>query len=302
MGFRTVEISKPSEVHIVQGQLEVTQSDKVVTVPVEDIQQITMIGSSIRLSSKDLSMLVNEKITITTLDNSYLPTAIVIPFEGNARQSKVMHAQVALSKKFYGELWLQIIKQKILNQQKCLFLLNIDSSNDLLKTLENLTIRNVDQREAIAAKNYFQSLFNNEYTRDSESPMNAKLNYGYAIVRSTIIRRVVGLGFHPTFGIHHNSQLNAFNLADDLIEPFRPIVDLCAYHLEGKEVRLSKAERKALTQVLHHACLINGKKSSVIYAIEELCYALKRIVLDRNLDKLPLPSILPIELIEEIKE
>ena len=302
MGFRTVEISKPSEVHIVQGQLEVTQSDKVVTVPVEDIQQITMIGSSIRLSSKDLSMLVNEKITITTLDNSYLPTAIVIPFEGNARQSKVMHAQVALSKKFYGELWLQIIKQKILNQQKCLFLLNIDSSNDLLKTLENLTIRNVDQREAIAAKNYFQSLFNNEFTRDSESPMNAKLNYGYAIVRSTIIRTLVGLGFHPTFGIHHNSQLNAFNLADDLIEPFRPIVDLCAYHLEGKEVRLSKAERKALTQVLHHSCLLEGKKTSVVYAIEELCYVLKRIVLDREVDQLPLPIILPIEFIEEIKE
>ena len=247
MGFRTVEISELSEIHIVRGQLEVTQTDKVVTVPVEDIQQITMMGSSIRLSSKDLSMLVNEKTTITTLDNYYLPTTIVIPFEGHARQSKMMHAQVVLSKKFYGELWLQIIKQKILNQQKCLSLINMESSDNLTNSLDSLTIRNVDQREAIVAKKYFQALFNNEYTRDSEIPMNAKLNYGYAIVRSAIIRSLVGLGFHPTFGIHHNSQLNAFNLADDLIEPFRPIVDLCAYQLEDKEVRLSKAERKALT-------------------------------------------------------
>jgi len=111
MPFRTVEITKPSEIHIKFGQLEIIQEEKII-IPIEDLYQITTIGPNIRLSTMDLSILSQNNISIMTLDDKYLPTAIVLPFSGNCRQSKLMHAQVEHSREKYLSLWKQIIKRK----------------------------------------------------------------------------------------------------------------------------------------------------------------------------------------------
>ena len=125
--------------------------------------------------------------------------------------------------------------------------------------------------------------------------MNSRLNYGYAVVRSAIARKLVATGFHPTFGIHHNSQLNPFNLADDLIEPYRTMVDLVAHQNINSNVQLSSAERRALAQVLHNACIIDGTKVNVLSAIDIMVESLKRIILDGSDEKLKLPIVIPIE-------
>lgn len=132
--------------------------------------------------------------------------------------------------------------------------------------------------------------------------MNSRLNYGYAIVRSAIARALVCAGFHPAFGIHHNNQLNAFNLADDLIEPYRAMVDQVAYYIFGPNERLNKAERKELSGILYNACLIEGTKVNLISAIELMCESLRRIVLDGSAEELQLPTILAIEKMEDITE
>lgn len=163
-----------------------------------------------------------------TLDDKYLPTAIVLPFEGHARQSKLMHAQVNMTGEKCLELWIQIIKQKIGNQSRALSIMGLNGVEEIAKYVGSVNEQDVDYNESLAAKEYFE-FYHEGLNRRIEDPINSRLNYGYAVVRSAIARKLVATGFHPTFGIHHDNQLNAFNLADDLIEPYRAIVDLVAH-------------------------------------------------------------------------
>ena len=112
----------------------------------------------------------------------------------------------------------------------------------------------------------------------------------------------MSIGCHPAFGIHHNNQLNALNLADDLIEPFRPIVDLNAYAHFGSGERLSKSERMALAHTLHNAYIVNGVKVNILHAIELMTESFKRLILHKTSEPLALPEILPVESMEGITE
>lgn len=235
------------------------------------------------------------------LDDKYLPTAIVLPFEGHARQSKLMHARVTISSDAYLELWFQIINQKVSNQAKALSIMGMKGAENISKYLERITLENIDATEAVAAKEYF-SYYHEGLNRRGEYPINSRLNYGYAIVRSSIARSLVAAGFHPTFGIHHNSQLNAFNLADDLIEPYRAMVDILAHNNIGSNIQLTKNERREIAHVLHNACMVDGIKVNVMSAIDMMVESLKRIILDNSKEKLILPTVLPIESMEGITE
>lgn len=113
---------------------------------------------------------------------------------------------------------------------------------------------------------------------------------------------MLATGFHPAFGIHHDSQLNAFNLADDLIEPYRAIVDLIAHENIGSNIQLSKTERRELAHVLHNACIVDGMKINVMSAIDIMVESLKRIILENTNEKLKLPVIIPTEDMEGITE
>lgn len=301
MGFRTLEIGHAAEIHVKEGQLEVATEEGTIYVPIEDLNQIMVHGANIRLSTMDLSILSQNKVALMTLDERYLPTAIVLPFEGHARQSKLMHAQVNTSSEKYLELWIQIIKQKISNQSRALSIMGLDGAEKIAEYVLEVNDENVDYSESLAAKEYF-SYYHEGFNRRTEDPINSRLNYGYAIVRSAIARKLVSTGFHPTFGLHHDSQLNAFNLADDLIEPYRPMVDLVAHNNIAANVQLTKSERKELAHVLYNACIIDGVKVNIMSAIDIMVESLKRIILDESKETFKLPVIIPIESIEGITE
>ncbi len=301
MGFRTLEISSQAEIHIQSGQLQVTTEKGMIQIPVEDLSEILVHGAGIRLSTMDLSILSQNKVALVTLDDRYLPTSIVLPFEGHSRQSKVMHAQISASEDLYESIWMQIIHRKIKNQGKTLMILNRDGAEKVYKYAENITPESVDYCEALAAKVYFEN-YHDGLNRRIDDPINSRLNYGYAVVRSAIARKLVATGFHPTFGIHHDSQLNAFNLADDLIEPYRAMVDLVANDNIGTNIRLSKEERKSLAHVLHNACIVDGVKVNVLTAIDLMVESLRRIILDDSGESLKLPAVIPLESMEGITE
>lgn len=301
IGFRTIDICSNAEIHIKDGQLLVTTEEGTASIPVEDISQVLLHGANIRLSSMDLSILAREKVAVMTLDDKYLPMAIVLPFNGHSRQSKLMHAQVSFSADAYGQLWLAIIRKKIRNQSRVLSILGLDGAEKVAAFADKIDNENVDYIEAQAAQEYF-SCFHEGLNRRVDDPVNSRLNYGYAVVRSSIARSLVAAGFHPTFGIHHNNQLNAFNLADDLIEPFRAIVDLTAHSNIGSNVRLSKTERYAMAHVLHHACLFDETKVSVLAMIDMMVESLKRIMLDGTGEELAMPVVIPIEDMEGVTE
>ena len=193
------------------------------------------------------------------------------------------------------------MKEKQGNQARALPILGLDGTEIVAAYATNIDIKNVDSKESCAAKDYF-SHYHDGLNRRTDDPINSRLNYGYAVIRSSIARNVVAAGFHPAFGIHHNNQLNPFNLADDLIEPFRPMVDLVAHKNIGANERLTKAERYFLAGTLYNACIINGTKINILTAITEMCKSLKRIIYDDSDEQLRLPTILPIERIEGVTE
>ena len=301
MAFRTLEITKPTEIHIKNNQLELTQESGQVYIPIEDLAVIMTIGPDIRLSTKDLSILTDNHVVVITFDNKYSPTALVLPFEGNARQSQLIHRQVGFGDENYRKLWFQIIKQKISNQSRVLSLLGFSGTEKVGAYAEKLTLDNIDSSESLAAKEYFQ-FYHKGLNRRSNDPVNSRLNYGYAVVRSAIARAIAAIGCHPAFGIHHDNQLNAFNLVDDLIEPFRPMVDLVAHNYIDSNEKLSKIERAALARILHNSCLVNGSKLSVLYAIELMSESYKRIIIHESKEELILPTVIQFERIDGITE
>ena len=154
MRFRTLEISHAAEIHIKEGQLEITTDDGIAVVPIEDLNQIMVHGANIRLSTMDLSILSQNKVALMTLDDRYLPTAIVLPFEGHARQSKLMHAQINTTHEKYMELWIDIIKQKISNQSRALSIMGLDGAERIAEHVATVDEENVDYCESLTAKEY----------------------------------------------------------------------------------------------------------------------------------------------------
>lgn len=294
MAFRTVEITNQSELHIKDSQLSISQENRTILVPLEDINHIICHGPDIRLSTMALSRLVSSGIILITLDEKYLPTAMVFPFEGNTRCSLVLKKQIEFSKNNYKKLWYQIIKTKIINQQRVLAILNKKGYEEIEKYISILNLENIDKLEALTANIYFQHYFPGLNRRET-LPINSKLNYGYSILRTAIAKFIVVAGFNASLGIHHNNQYNTFNLVDDLIEPFRPILDLIAIDTEGDSIKLNKQQRSNLSRVLFSKCLINDYKSSVLFAIEQMVESLKRIIVEDSDEELKIPYVLPVE-------
>lgn len=164
-----------------------------------------------------------------------------------------------------------------------------------------ITADGIDAMEANAARDYFHYLHPG-LNRRNDDPVNSCLNYGYAVLRNAIIRALLLAGFQPAFGLHHDNHLNAFNLADDLIEPWRAMVDLIALPDPGTSTVLSRTKREKLAMVLHHACLMDGTKRSVLSGIEEMVGSLRNRIVSDNAGDLKLPIVLPEEVIDAIKE
>lgn len=300
MGFRTLEIRHPADLHVSAGQLSIEQESGKVVIPLEDLTTLVCIGANIRLSTLGMAQMARHGITVLMIDNSYKPAAILLPVESNARQALVMHQQVDLDKKCKNALWRMIIRQKIENQARALSILGLSGMKDVMVFANELNGENIETIEALAAKTYF-SFFHPGLNRRNADAMNSCLNYGYGVVRNALIRAIVLSGLQPAFGLHHSNQLNAFNLADDLIEPWRPMVDLIACSVVETNVLLTKKQRYELAHVLHNACVIEGKKMTVLSGIDSMVDSLKSAVINRTTELL-LPVVLPVESMELINE
>ena len=300
MGFRTLEIRRPAELHVTMGQLTIEQEEGKVMIPLEDLTTIVCIGSNIRLSTLGMAQMARCGITVLMIDTTYKPAAVLLPVESNARQALVMQKQISLSAVCKSELWQRIIRKKIENQARTLRILGLPGAEEVLNYVADLSEDNIDYTQALAAKRYF-SYYHPGLNRRNDDSINSRLNYGYGVVRNAIIRAVVLAGFQTAFGLHHCNQLNAFNLADDLIEPWRPFVDLIAYASTETNIMLTKKQRYELAHVLHNACIVDGKKMTVLSGIDIMVESLKNAVINETTEII-LPIIIPVESLELINE
>lgn len=300
MAYRTLEIANPAELHVKEGQLIIEKEEGMASIPLEDLHNIICMGANIRISTMALTKLAENKITVMLLDETYKVSGVLHPMNANSRQAEIMHKQIQLNETLRDELWHLIIKAKIRNQARALSILGLDGTEEIMKIADEMKLHEEDGAEAYAARCYFQHLHPG-LNRRNEDPFNSHLNYGYAVIRNSIIRELLATGLQPTLGIHHCNTFNAYNLADDLIEPWRPMVDLVAYYNVDSNVILTKKQRYELAHVVHNACRINDEKINVLLGICKMVDSVKRIIVDGE-SRLKLPIIMPIESMELLSE
>lgn len=196
-----------------------------------------------------------------------------------------------MSDDFRNQLWEKIIKQKIENSSRNLAILGLNGVEDIAQYISLVSDGDKDNVEAQAAQIYFQ-FYHKGLNRRNDDPVNSALNYGYAIVRSYIIKALISTGFHCALGIHHRNEYNNFNLADDLIEPWRAMVDQIAFDVAGAVFNLSPKQRKTLTGILHRPCNIDDKVMKVSTAIELMVDSYRTALSENNADLVKLPIMI----------
>ncbi|MDZ4212584.1 MAG: type II CRISPR-associated endonuclease Cas1, partial [Methylotenera sp.] len=273
MAWQNLLISRPARLSLKNRQLRCEQDTGEVNLALEDIASIVLESPQITLTSALISACADENIAIITCDETHTPNGLFTSFLPHSRQAGMLRAQVAWSKPFTKRLWQLVIKQKINNQAATLKLCGKEHAR-LTKLATEVDSGDSQNCEAQAARLYFNVLFDgvnhDAFKRHGEDLPNAALNYGYAIIRAAIARELVQFGFIPALGIHHCSELNAFNLADDLIEPFRPFVDAyvslnnIGLHGQSEEAKLTLPERASLVQSLQLACMAAGEKHTLL--------------------------------------
>lgn len=206
-------------------------SDDRITRPIEDIGCVVLENQMISISMPLLNELVKNNVAVIICDNKQMPTSMLMGLDINSTQAESLKFQIAVSEPQKKQAWKQIIESKIHNQ--AILLERYGKGGEELKPLYmNVKSGDADNREGLAARIYWNRLFGEGFKRERDgSPPNAMLNYGYSILRAATARALLGSGLLPNFGIFHKSRYNAFPLADDVMEPYRPFVDDIVYEL-----------------------------------------------------------------------
>lgn len=293
MSFRSIIIENPARISMKNKQL-VIQTDDTYTLPVEDLAAILLESRQSVITVAALSFLGQRGCAVYICDEKHLPCSVLTPYYQHSRTTDVIRTQFDASEPLKKRLWQAIVIAKIRNQAHCLRFVDANDTADALDSMAaHVRSGDPDNLEATAARRYFPALFGSSFLRSSESGCNAALNYGYAILRGSIARHIASYGFLPVLGLHHRSSLNAFNLADDLIEPFRPVVDLLVRSLEEPDAPLTREKKQKLFGVLQLDITSGNQQHSVDYAIERLVQSLSRSLSDKSV-QLTLPQLSPL--------
>lgn len=252
---RTLVFSNPMTLSLKNCQLVLAYKDdpdNKVTIPIEDIGVVIIEHQQVSITIPLMNALVEGNVQVVMCNNRGMPSAMLQSFEGNNLQGENLRNQMGAGEVLKKQLWKQIVEAKIRNQAA---LLNkVGQEGDRLKQYyQNVKSGDADNREGIAARIYFSELFGESFLRDRTVPgINALLNYGYAILRAATARALVSSGLLPAIGIFHHNRSNAFPLADDVMEPYRPYVDEIVYDMALQaKLDLTKEVKAELINVLY---------------------------------------------------
>ncbi len=293
MAFYNIFVGSNSHVSIKNGQLMLKNELKQSDFPVEDINAIVFENLQTNISLYTLSLLAKNNVAVFICDEHHLPCAYFLPFNTHYSQTKMFKIQTELSVPLKKQLWQDIVKHKIENQNKCLILCNkaamLEELIDKVKSNDNTNI------EAVAANKYFKLLFESNFTRNLDCDINYALNYGYSILRGIIARNLVAHGLLPFLGLKHCNTFNNFNLADDLIEVFRPFVDLFVY--QNTEMPFDTYYKTRIFNLLNCDCVIANGKYTLAYAIEIFIQSFVDSLKEKQ-NKLKFPQLIELKMHE----
>lgn len=281
---RTLHFGNPAYLSCQNSQLTVSYPDRddKKTVPIEDIGIVILDHAQITITHSLMAHLLNANAALITCNDKHHPTGMMLNLDGHSLQSKYFRHQVNAKEPLKKQLWQHTIKAKVQNQANVLL-----SQSKNYQYLRNLIamVKSGDSTniEARAAGFYWKSVYMElglKFSRDpvGESP-NHLLNYGYTILRAMVARSLVGSGLMPTLGIFHRNQYNAYCLADDIMEPYRPYIDVLVYELcsrYGKDIELNTEIKKQLLSIPTIDVVIEKRKSPMMLAIQRTTASLAK--------------------------
>lgn len=235
MSFRTVVITKQSKLNYKNKYLTVKNELGETYIHLSEIDTIIVDSIAVSISSYLLKEISNNKINIIFCDEKHNPFGELSSFYSSHNTSKKILTQIKWNNKQKDELWSLIVKNKIINQALLLHKINSDNYELLMSYVNDVRVGDKTNREAHSAKVYFNSLFTKKFVRNANDDINAALNYGYSVLLSNFNKEIINNGYLTQLGIHHKSEFNQFNLACDLMEPFRPIIDNFVYYNQTRE-------------------------------------------------------------------
>jgi CRISPR-associated protein Cas1 len=277
---RSLLISSAVKLSVKNSQLIVSYLDKSEEdkqVPIEDIGYIVLEHQQSVVSMPALNALSDNNVAVIFCNRNHLPASMLLNLDSHSTQSEKFRDQIAASLPLKKSIWQQIITAKIKNQS---FILNkLGKNGDMLRPLYmNVKSGDSDNKEGTAARLYWRELFGKNFVRDQDgADLNTLLNYGYAILRAAVARALMGAGLLPTLGVFHRNRYNAFPLADDVMEPFRPFVDEIVYHLaEDNIYTLTKEAKATLVKVVYCDTQYNKVTRPLDIGLSMTCASLAR--------------------------
>ena len=246
MGWRTVIVNTHSKLSYKNNHLIFKDASRTELIHLSEVDILLLETTDIVLSTMLIKRLVDENILVIFCDDRRLPTAYLMPYYGRHDSSLQLSRQITWCEEIKAQVWTTIIAQKILNQAfylgSCGFL---EKSQSVIDLYHGLDLFDPSNREGHAARIYFNTLFGNDFSREQDSDVNAALDYGYTLILSMFAREIVLSGCMTQFGLKHANQFNQFNLASDIMEPFRPIIDRIVY--ENRNSSFVKIKRELFT-------------------------------------------------------
>ena len=274
MGFRTVLVESPCKLAYRGGYLVVRKDDETRTIHLSEISSLVLETNQVYISAYLMAELSKAKIPLVVPDEKHNPIGQYLPLYGAHNTSKRIQEQLVWTEPAKKRVWRAIVREKIRHQARLLEDRGmIEEAGELYSLREEVRSGDTTNREAIAAKLYFQALFGREFSRDDANDLNAFLNYGYAIILSTVNREIVSRGYLTQCGICHRNEFNHFNLACDLMEPFRPMIDRAA--VEQEELIFDKEARRQLTGMMNMTLAYRGglyRMNSVVSLFVQDCF------------------------------
>jgi len=292
--WRSVVISQPAKLKREHFSLVIEQAQSA-RVPFEDIAVIVLNNREITLTHPVLSACAEYGIGLYSTGDNHQPNGVFLPFLSHSRATRMMRLQLDIDKPQTKRAWAEVMKVKISNQSRCLHLTRRGDVARLASYASRVRSGDSENMEAQASSYYFPQLFGKGFHRAKDCWVNAALDYGYAIIRGAITRALVAHGFQPNIGLFHRSEQNAFNLADDLIEPYRALIDLHVFQNinphASPEAELTPADKVALVALLNVDMQMPRGNMSVLSSIEQATESLVRLYEGGNEAVLELPVL-----------
>jgi CRISPR-associated protein Cas1 len=276
-------------------------------VVLDDLTLVMLTAEQISVSKALLSALMERGIPLVSCGSTYHPDGVMLPYGRHYQQAGVLGQQIALREPRRKRLWQQVVQSKIAQQRHVLLWSSVNPASPAsaaAETLQQVAARvqsgDPDNCEAHAARLYWPALFGDDFRRNpAAGGRNSFLNYGYAVVRAATARALVGAGLTPALGLHHHQAGNPFALADDLMEPFRPMVDALVKEIEGDDPdafpeTLSTEHKRRLVAVLQWDCDAVAGRSPLVSVLHTLAHSLVLCLHDRDA-RLSLPTAFPLQ-------